>query len=79
MDWTVKRVLNYSNFNHPCPYEGNVFLKVNNVSVDRFPLEQFIPSGRYRADLNVTEENKENVIFMAKLYWAVSDHRIEQF
>ena len=47
--------------------------------MDRFPLEQFVPSGRYRLDVNMTEGNKKNVIFMAKLYIAVSDHRIEQF
>lgn len=78
MDWTVKKVINYSNFNHSCPYMGNVFLKVKNISIDRFPFEPLIPSGRYRLDFNLTETNKKNV-FMAKLYFSVSDYRIEQY
>ena len=79
MDFTVKKVLNYSNFNHPCPYEGNMFLKVKNISEDNFPFEHLVPSGRYRLDVNLTEENKEKVIVMLQLFASVSDHRIEQY
>ena len=79
MDWTLKRLLNYSNINHPCPLQGNMFIKVDNISVDKFQMQQFIPSGRYRWDVNLTETYKGNVIFMAKLFMAVSDHRVEKF
>src|SRR5262249_2128104 len=48
MDWTFGRVLNYTNLNHHCPYNGHVYLKVDNVSIDRFPFPPIIPSGRYR-------------------------------
>lgn len=50
--------------------EGNMFVKVNNISKDVLPFKYLIPSGRYRADINLIEGNKENVIFMSKLYFA---------
>lgn len=79
MDWSVKKVLNYSNFDRPCPLEGNLFLKLNNISMDKFPLEPLLPSGRYRFDVNLTDANKIDVVVMGKLFFTVSDHRIEQF
>lgn len=83
LDWTLKRVQNYigadTNINHPCPYEGYTYLKINNISVDHFPLEPLMPSGRYRLDINITESDKKTSIFSAKLYMSVSDHRIEQY
>lgn len=78
MLFTVNKVLNYTNINHPCPYEGNVYIKVNNISIDAFPFEPLVPSGRYRVDVDLTEGKKDNVIVMVSLYVEVSDHRIEQ-
>ena len=79
MDWLMKPVQNYTNVNHPCPLEGFLFMRVNNISLDNFPFKDLFPSGRYRLDVNLTEANREKVLVMAKLYLAVSDHRIEQF
>lgn len=78
LDWTVKRVMNYTNL-HPCPLDGEISIKVNNISLDKFPFEPLLPSGRYRLDINVTEGNENNVIFMIKIFLSVSDHRIEQY
>lgn len=38
LDWTLKRVPNYTNINHPRPYEGNIYIKINNISVDHFKI-----------------------------------------
>lgn len=80
LDWTLKKVMNYTNINHPCPLEGYIYLKYKNISVDHFPFEQLMPSGRYRLDVNLTESKKENnFIAMLRLYMSVSDLRIEQY
>ena len=72
-------IFNYSNFDHPRTLKGNMFLKIDNISMDKFPLEPLLPSGRYRFDVNLTEANKIDAVFMGKLFFTVSDHRIEQF
>ena len=79
MDWTFKKALNYSNINHPCPLEGNVFLNANNISLEEFTFPHLVPSGRYRFDVNLTEANRKNVIATGKLYLGDSGHRIEQY
>lgn len=80
LDWAIKRVLNYTNLeNRTCPLEGEVFIKADNLSTDYFPIEQFMPSGRYRLDLNFSETYRGKPYATAKLYGAISDHRIEQF
>lgn len=78
-DWTIGRVLQYSNINHTCPYDGQIFLKINNVSIHHFAVEPLVPSGRYRVDANVTDGNRKKVLAMASAYFSVSDHRIERF
>lgn len=77
LDWTVKRVQDYTNVNHPCPIEGHVFVKTDNISLDKFTTEPLLPSGRYRLDVNFTEGKKGNVLLMAKMFVSVSDHRVE--
>lgn len=80
LDWAVKKVQNFTDFNHPCPIEGNVFVKTNNISLDNFVMEPLLPSGRYRLDVNFTEGNKaRTVMFMAKMFVSVSDHRVETY
>lgn len=37
LDWTFGRVLQYSNMNLPCPYVGQAYLKINNISAKAFP------------------------------------------
>ena len=72
-------IFNYSNFDHPRTLKGNMFLKIDNISMDKFPLEPLLPSGRYRFDVNLTEANRKNVIATGKLYLGDSGHRIEQY
>lgn len=44
LDWTVGIVLNYTNINHPCPYEGHLYFKADNLSINTFNIEQLAPS-----------------------------------
>lgn len=78
LEWTLARLFNFTNINHPCPYNGTVYIKVKNISVSQIPFEPLIPSGRYRMDINITNENRQIPIFVGKLFFSVSDHRIER-
>lgn len=78
LDWTVGRILKYTNVNHTCPYVGLVIMKVDNISIDNFPFEPLVPSGRYRVDLDIAESDRIPY-GGAKLYFSVSDHRLEVF
>lgn len=77
LDWTLKKVQQYSNVNHPCPYNETIYVKNNNLSISNIPFEPLLPSGRYRIDINLTDQFDET-IFSGKLFGSVSDHRIEQ-
>lgn len=77
MDWTVGRMLKYTNFNHTCPYSGQVYFKVDNISINAFPLPPIMPSGRYRVDVEVTEKDRRNILASAQFFFSISDHRIE--
>lgn len=79
LDWTFGKVLQYSNINHTCPYQGEVFVKVNNISISKFPFEQFLPAGKFRIDINITSGNRKIVFAMTQLFISISDNRIEQF
>lgn len=76
-DWTIGRVLQYSNLNHPCPYEGHIYVKFNNLSTSNFPVEPLIPSGKYRIDVNVTNPTRKTVFATGSIYLSVSDRRVE--
>lgn len=80
LDWGVKKLLKYSNLNHNCPYENAVYVKNNNITLkDIHAFEVFLPSGRFRLDVNLTEGYRGKVFFMMKMYITISDHRVEQF
>lgn len=79
LDWTIGRAQRYTNINHSCPYEGVVYLKADNISIKQFPIEPLLPSGRYRMDINITEGNRKTSIFVGKVFFSISDHRIEQY
>lgn len=76
-------MMNYTNLNHPCPYFGQFYVKVDNFSVDKFLIEQLVPAGRYRLDVNFTKipynNEPSNVYGIFQAFGAISDHRIEQF
>lgn len=75
LDWSIGKVLKYTNLNHSCPYIGHVYCKIDNISTNHFPIEYLLPSGRYRVDLNVTEGDRKTVLVMAQLFLSISDHR----
>lgn len=79
LSWVVGPLLKYTNLNHPCPYDEPIYLKVDNISTDNFPIEQLFPAGRYRLDANITEGNKKNVLIKGQLFFSISDHRLEKF
>ncbi|XP_037024080.1 uncharacterized protein LOC119065978 [Bradysia coprophila] len=77
MDFLKSHILQYSNFNHSCPYSGFVFGKADNVSAQEFAFPEIMPAGRYRVDINVTEGGRKSLLLGATVYFSVSDHRIE--
>lgn len=81
LDWTIGRVRRqrYTNINHPWPYEGVVYVKIDNISIQQFPIEPLLPSGRYRMDIDITEANRKTTIFVSQVFFSISDHRIEQY
>lgn len=67
LDWTLKRMMNYTNLgNRTCPLEGEFYLKVDNISMDTFPISWIMPS-------------RGQAYSTASIYGAVSDHRVEQY
>lgn len=75
MDWILPKMMKYTNLNHTCPYNGYVFLKVDNISLNDFAFPQLIPAGRYRTHISV-QESDDKILFNASLYFSVSDHRL---
>lgn len=75
LDWSLGLILQFTNINHPCPYDGVFFVNISNISVEYFHLEPFIPSGRYRMDINLTEGKQKNVFFISHLYFNLSEKR----
>lgn len=74
-DWLIKKAIQYSNFNHTCPYVA----KIDNMSTTNFGFEQLLPAGKYRLDGNFTNGDRKNVIMMSKLFMTISDIRVERF
>lgn len=82
MAWAISKVLNYTNLSHPCPYNENIIIKINNISVDAIQIEPLLPAGRYRIDINLTKishtYDPKYIYGMYSMYGSVSDNRIEQ-
>lgn len=79
LEWTLQKVMEYTNLDQPCPYIGEIYVKAVNISIERFVIPQFVPSGRYRVDSWLTDGGRKHIFISGKLYFAISDHRIEQF
>lgn len=77
LDWTLDRMLKYTNFAHPCPYKGMVYLQHNNFSISTIPLVPLVPAGRYRLDINITDGSHKQIYLIGKLFFEVADDRIE--
>lgn len=78
LDWSFGKILQYSNVHHACPYVY-VYLKVDNISMSHFSIEQLLPAGRFRVDHNITSGNRKEVLFSVQMFLSVSDNRIELF
>lgn len=78
LNWLLSKLLKYTNLLHPCPYEGLIFIKADNVSLSEiFPFDySFLPAGAFRIDMAFTDGNRVPFI-ESKIYGGVSDHRIE--
>lgn len=75
LDRYMAKVKKYSNLNHKCPYDGLVYFRVNNISVDEFTPSKLVPAGRYRIDTIVLESD-DKILFNVSTYISVSDHRV---
>lgn len=80
LDWIGGNIIKYSNLNHSCPYESQeLYLKADNLSINTFIIDQFMPSGRFRIDGSITDGNKSRIFVKGQLFFSVSDHRIEKW
>lgn len=61
-----------------CPLMGSYAARITNLSLNQFDLPSLIPAGKYRIDVNITENNRKNVILLTRTYVNVPDNRIEQ-
>lgn len=77
LDWTLGKVVHKSNLNHPCPLVGYYVVQSKNTSMDTFIVEPLLPSGRYRLDVYVTENDRVPVC-EGHLYFSISDYRLEK-
>lgn len=77
MNWLLTPVLKYANFNHPCPLQGLLSIKADNISIDIFAFElSLMPSGKYRIEVSFTGGDRVPG-FEYKMYGSISDHRLE--
>lgn len=75
LDWFLPKILKYTNLNHKCPYDGQVYFKANNISIDKFDYPSLLPAGRYRTDTIVFGQD-DKIQLNFSLYFSISDHRI---
>lgn len=77
-EWALGKILPFANLNQNCPYIGEIYMQFKNISLEQyFIIPQFLPAGRFRIDVYFIVQGK--VCFSAKIYFAISDHRIERF
>lgn len=80
LKWAGQNVRKFSNMNHSCPYVGSVWIKVDKMPVNRLIImEQFMPSGRYRVDINIAVGYRKESFMLTKFFFTISDNRIERF
>lgn len=62
IDRSIERVINYTNINHSCPWEERIYkVKVDNISLDKFPFEPLLPSGKYMTRYQYNRRKEKNV------------------
>lgn len=70
-------VAQYTNINHSCPYTGNVFISMKNISSKAGFIEPMLPAGRFRVDVDVAESRGKQPFAGMKFYVRVSDNRLK--
>lgn len=82
MDWTFNngKYVKYDGGELKCPLKGNIWAGYKNIDMQKeFPVVPLIPSGHYRFDATFTERNRKNVYLTVKLFFEISDNRIEVY
>lgn len=74
LSWISKELLQYSNLNHSCPYEDNVYIDADNLSIKQFlHFSIFLPSGKFRVNVDITEGRSKAAFFSAQALASISD------
>ena len=76
MNLIFKNIHNLTNVHHACPYNGTVFIRSERYSFENFAFEPLLPSGRYRIDLNYTNDKRELSYVSVQTFVSVSDYRL---
>ncbi|XP_031629656.1 uncharacterized protein LOC116344937, partial [Contarinia nasturtii] len=80
LDWSLKDLMAHTNLNHPCPYVGDAYVKVDNFSIkELLKFDMLLPAGRFRVDINFTEGHNKPTLLGTRTFFSISDNRIEQF
>lgn len=70
----------HNNVFRQCPYPpGNYYVNMPHKFDKTFNFGQILPAGRYRLEFFVAHGYKATVLMTVKLYFSVSDQRIEKF
>lgn len=78
-EWILKRFSNYSNWNHTCPYENEMTIRAARFPISSIEIPQMLPAGRYQIDINMVEGDRKSIVHATKIFFSISDHRIETF
>lgn len=63
MNLIVPKVLKYSNFNHSCPYSGEVLFKADRIDVSEMMIQNFLPTDKFRLDIRLTNGPHRSLVF----------------
>lgn len=78
LNWWIARVQKFSNFNHSCPVTSFI-VKTDKVDIDEFFSFDvaLVPSGRYRVDISLTEDDRIPFVEM-KIFGTNSEHHLDK-
>lgn len=80
LKWISQIISKYSNLNHSCPYYQVMEVEAERLKLNNFLLiEQLLPSGKYRGEINLTRGYKKEPIAIVKFFFSISDNRIDKF
>lgn len=53
-------------------------MKTDNFSMSEIQVTQLLPSGKYRANVNITDAQRKTLL-ITQYFFSVSDNRVERF